>query len=487
MGNNNELCSLEQEMSAKLNELEAQRQVRREHLVDLTLEAIARRVESQESVIAAQTVAAGKPLQPSALRQIVVVEVVRAADGNLWCDHYSERAKSDQQMNIYVGTHWERIDSQQWMDFIDQCALRCGLAETHRMNPAFMNQLYEGVAFNLKKHRRQMQPRDEVWLNMPNGTLVVTVDGRVTLRDHSRDDLFFYCLEYSYDPQADCPLWQQFLDRVQPTAEAQTLLGEYLGYCLMRDHRFEKLIWFYGSGQNGKSTALAVIERLFGAQNVCYLSLEHLTNDEKKRAMFEHKLLNISSETGRDVNPSVMKQIASGESLTVELKYQNPRQITDYGKVITATNQMPKAENTFAFFRRFIILPFDQTISETEKDVHLAEKLIGELPGILNWIVNALVGLMNRQAFITCESSERALEEYKLQSDNVKLFLKEMLVPTDVPTKGSDLFAAYTTYCKNSALYPVGKSNFYKRLDALTHSRIEQGKVPCFKLKLAES
>ena len=94
---------------------------------------------------------------------------------------------------------------------------------------------------------------------------------------------------------------------------------------------------------------------------------------------------------------------------------------------------------------------------------------------------------MNRQAFITCESSERALEEYKLQSDNVKLFLKEMLVPTDVPTKGSDLFAAYTTYCKNSALYPVGKSNFYKRLDALTHSRIEQGKVPCFKLKLAES
>ena len=31
MGNNNELCSLEQEMSAKLNELEAQRQVRRVH------------------------------------------------------------------------------------------------------------------------------------------------------------------------------------------------------------------------------------------------------------------------------------------------------------------------------------------------------------------------------------------------------------------------------------------------------------------------
>lgn len=479
--------ALQSELAGKAAELESKRGMRKDLLIDITLEAIANDVVSQEGRIAELTKSSGKALSQLALRQIAEYEIIRAADGRLWCDHYSERAKSDQQVNVFLGTHWALIDSQQWMDFVDRCAERCGLDDTLRMNHSFMNQLYEGIAFNLKKHRRQLQTNDEVWLNLQNGTLVVSKDGDVVLRDHCRDDLFFYCLNYSYDVQAECPLWHLFLDRVLPEAEAQQLLGEYLGYCLMRDHRFEKLLWLYGSGQNGKSTALTVIEQLFGTQNVSYLSLENLTDDEKKRAMFEHKLLNISSETGRNVNASVMKQIASGEALTVELKYQNPRQIVDYGKVITATNQMPRAENTFAFFRRFIILPFEQTISEQEKDVHLADKLLAELPGILNWIVVALVNLMKRQAFIGCDSSERALQEYKLEADNVMLFAKEMLEPSEVATRGTDIFTAYQRFCQSSSLKPLGKGKFYKRLEDLTHSRKDQGNVPCFKLKVIES
>ena len=482
-------CStdLGQELARKASKLASQRLERKETLVEITLKAIADAVVSQESVIKAMTEAAGKPLPQQTLRLVAVDEIIRAADGRLWCDRYSERAKSDQQVNVYVGTHWVRIDSELWMDFVDRCAERCGLSEPLRKTPSFMNPLYESVAFNLKQHRRKAHRSDEVLLNFPNGTLVVKQDGTVMLREHRRDDLFFYCLGYCYDPNAECLRWQQFQDRVLPEPNAQQLLAEYLGYCLMSDHRFEKMLWLYGTGQNGKSTALTVIEWLFGTENISYLSLENLTNDEKKLALFEHKLLNISSETGRDINASVMKQMASGETLTVEQKYLNPRQITDYGKVITATNEMPKSENTFAFYRRFIILPFEQTITEQEKDVHLAEKLKEELPGILNWIVKALVDLMKRQAFTTCESSERALEDYKLESDNVMLFLKEMLEPSETLTKAFDLFNAYKSFCDASGFKHLGKGRFYKRLDALTHSRIDDANVPYFKLKLKES
>jgi len=479
-------CSLEQEMATKVAELETQRLERSQAMVDIVLKSIIDDVQSQEQTIASMVAASGKPLAAQTLRQIVTQEIIRAADERLWCDHYSERAKSDQQMNIYVGTHWERIESQQWMDFIDACAEHCGLEESNRMSPKFMNALYESVAFNLKKHRRQTQPDDEVWLNMPNGTLVVNRDGSVNMRDHARDDLFFYVLGYCYDPLAECPQWHSYLERVLPDPTAQQLLAEFLGYCLMHHHRYEKMLWLYGPGQNGKSTALTVIEWLFGSQNVCYLSLENLTNDEKKRAMFEHKLLNISSETGRDINASVMKQMVSGESLTVEQKYQNPRHITDYGKVIAATNQMPRAENTPAFFRRSLILPFEQTISEAEKDIHLPEKLRTELSGILNWIIKALVGLMNRQAFIVCESAERVLNEYKLESDNVMLFAKEMVEPCESLTKGNDLLMAYQNFCNTSGLRPTGRNNFFKRLDMLTSSRQNKANVPYFKLKLIE-
>lgn len=484
--NEMDLCSLEQELTQKASDLEAQGLERKETMVEITLRVIIDAVKSQTSVIDAMTTATGKALPQQTLRLIVVNETIRAAADRLWCDHYSERSKSDQRMNAFVGTHWERIDSQLWMDFVDQCAERCGLSESFLKNAPFMNQLYEALAFNLKKHRRKINNPGEVLLNFPNGTLVVKKDGTVVLREHNRDDLFFYCLGYCYDPQAEYELWKKFLDRVLPDPNAQLLFAEFLGYCLMRDHRFEKMLWLYGPGQNGKSTALTIIEWLFGSENISYLSLENLTNDEKKLALFEHMLLNISSETGRNINASVMKQIASGESLTVEQKYMNPRQITDYGKVITATNQMPKSENTFAFYRRFIILPFEQIISDEEKDVHLAEKLKAELSGILNWIVKALIDLMNNQSFTTCESSDRALEEYKLESDNVMLFLKEMLEPSETLTKGAALFKAYKDFCNVSGLYSLGKGNFYKRLDAITHSRVDDNNVPNFKLKLIE-
>ena len=244
------------------------------------------------------------------------------------------------------------------------------------------------------------------------------------------------------------------------------------------------MLWLYGPGQNGKSTVLNIVEAMLGHKNISFLSLDNLTNDETKRAAFEHKLLNISSETGRDINANLLKMLTSGESVTVELKYVNPRQMTEYGKLLASTNQMPKAENTVAFFRRLIILPFKVVISEEEKDLKLSAKLIRELPGILNWILEALPGLMKRNAFSTCEISERALKEYKLESNNVMLFQTEMLDKSETLTRGDELFTEYKAYCQESGLIPLGRNKFYRRLNDLTHSLEYDRGVLCFKLKL---
>ena len=106
----------------------------------------------------------------------------------------------------------------------------------------------------------------------PNGTYtgrysdgdvlsVITInsDGQVTLRNHDKADLFRYTLPYCYDPEAECPLWQTFLERVLPDGDAQLLLAEFIGYCLMPRHPLEKMLLLYGEGLNGKSVTLEVI------------------------------------------------------------------------------------------------------------------------------------------------------------------------------------------------------------------------------------
>lgn len=487
MGNNDSNCSpLEQELAQKASELEALRRERKELMVDITLKAIADRVVSKSADIMA-VMSAGKNGSLYGIREIVMREVVRAADGLLWCPGYVEKLGGEQLVKVFTGSCWETVEPQQWKDFAAKCTELCGVPESHRMNHTFMNPLFEGLAFNLSQSRKQRIPYGEVWLNVKNGTLVVCKDGSVTLREHRKEDLFTYTLDYSYDPLAVCPQWHAFLDRVLPEAESQKVLAEYIGYCLMKDHRFEKMIWLYGEGLNGKSVTLEIIEALLGSVNVSFLSLSDLTNDEVKRAGIEHKMLNISHESGKDVNPNVLKQLTSGERVLIKHLYVDPRETEDYGKFIAAFNSLPRAEVTFGYFRRLIILPYLVTIPPEEIDRQLTTKLMQELPGILNWVLESLPELMQRGEFTSSENCVKALDQYRLQSDNVRLFISEMCEPSEYTTAATDLFNAYHSYCVSSSLRPLGRNKFYERLETLVGVHEVYGNVKRFKLKLIES
>lgn len=480
----NSSMNLEQELTRKVSELVMQLEERKETLVEITLQAIAKDVSSKEADILRAM--SDKGAKQQAVRETVISETVRVADGQLWCPAYVEKFGSEQRVKVFTGSHWQDIDPQQWKDFVSECAEHCGVPVSLCMNHTFMNQLTEGMAYNLAKSRKQRIPHDEEWLNLSNGTLVVKTDGTIELRSHRKEDLFTYALDYPYDPQALCPLWHKFLDRVLPEPESQQVLREYIGYCLMKGHQMEKMLLLYGDGLNGKSVTLEIIESLLGSMNVSYLSLSDLTNDDVKRAGIEGKKLNISHESGKDVNPNVLKQLTSGERVLIKHLYVDPRETNDYGKFIAAFNQLPKAENTFGFFRRLIILPYEVTIPKEEIDRQLPQKLKAEICGVLNWVLEALPGLMSRHEFTVSQKCEMALDRYRLQSDSVRLFVNEQCEPSDFTTKGSELSNAYRNFCLASGLKPLGKQRFYERLETLGCQREMSGKVPYFKLRIVE-
>lgn len=478
----NSSMNLEQELNRKVSELGAQLRERESRLVDITLDSIAGRVESKAQDIL--QVMSDKGARQQAVRQIVIIEAIRAAEGLLWCPEYIEKLGSEQHVRVYTGSQWDNIEPQQWKDFVARCTVQCGMPESQCMDHRFMNQLFEGMAFNLSESRRQHIPEGEVWLNLRNGTLVVKTDGSVVLREHRKEDLFTYTLGYVYDPQAECPLWQAFLDRVLPEPESQQVLREFIDYCLMKDHRMEKMLLLYGGGLNGKSVTLEIIETLLGAVNVSYLSLSDLTNDEVKRAGIEGKKLNISHESGKDVNPNVLKQLTSGERVLIKHLYADPRETDDYGKFIAAFNVLPRAENSFGFFRRLIILPYEVTIPKEEIDRQLTAKLQAEVSGILNWVLQALPALMARGEFTTSEKCEQALDKYRLQADNVRLFVDEMCQPSDYTTAASEVYMAYKNYCQEASLKPLSKQKFYDRLESLVGKPEMYANMKRFKIKL---
>lgn len=481
--NNIQTESFDDELNAKNIELENQRKERQDRSVELTLKGILERVQSKQTDI--MNIISDRQYPAKPLRELLWNEIKRAADGNLLCTVYRERRKSEQHVIVYTGCCWEMIDQQLWQYFVNRCSEKCGLPENYSKDPDFMEKTWKHTAFSVFEPREHRVPDGEVWLNLQNGTLVVRRDGTPPeLRPHRREDMFFYVLSYSYNPEAECQLWLSYLNRVLPEKDSQTVLAEFIGYALAKTHILNKMLWMLGPGANGKSVALEIIEALLGKSNVSNLSLSDLTNAPEKRVGMEGKLLNISTETGTNVRADVAKLLTAGEPVTVRHLYEDPFTTRNYGQFMAAFNVFPRPEITVAFQRRLIVLPFDVIIPDEEQDKELTQKLLTELSGILNWVIQAMQGLLERKAFTKSQFCQQALEQYFMQSDSVRMFYIEMCEKQQYTTRGDELFKAYKTYCYESNYTPLGKGNFYKRLDQHTHTREDIGRVVYFHLKI---
>ncbi len=479
---------LESELKQELQKLDAQRKLREDQQTDLVFGCILKSMTSKKSLFDHLQQKTPKGWQKT-MWLTVVADMQAAANGMLWCQNFSSRPHAEQDIFVYVGTHYVMVSPAAWKVFVRHCAERCELPDEMLMDADYMEKVGKNAAYAIFDDLHSHIPNEEVWLNMPSGTMVVKADGTTLFREHRRDDMFLYCLSYNFDIKAQCPNFRKYIDRVVPEAEAQIVIKEYICYILMKSHRFEKILWIFGSGANGKSTLLNVIILLIGPANISFIPLPDLTTNRVVRLGFEHRMLNMSMESGRDVEPNTLKTLVSGEPVVVERKYHDARQTTDYGKLLVASNNCPKAEDTYAFRRRMILMPFTQTITEAEMDNELIDKLRRELPGILAWALEAFPALVARRAFTESPMCRQALHDYMAQADSVKLFVSEMCQKSDTPVRGADLYYHYKDYCRFLQLEDKeGRNGFFKKLKAYRDkSATDNSKSPkMFYLKVTE-
>src|SRR5690606_1285482 len=182
------------------------------------------------------------------------------------------------------------------------------------------------------------------------------------------------------------------------------------------------------------------------------------------------------------LDSTIFKQLASGEKINARLPYGNPIHIENYAKLIFNSNNLSEStEKTNAYYRRFLIVEFDQTIPESEQDKELSKKIIdSELSGVLNWVIEGLERLLNQKRFTYSEAVERALNTYKTQSDTVRLFLKEEgYNVSDKVITLQELYVNYKSFCLIDGYKFVNNISFRNQLSniGITTTRRNTGIV----------
>lgn len=397
---------------------------------------------------------------------ITVEQVLELAARNKW-----GICRRDAFFYTYNGAYWKSVEKDEVKSFLRKAAENMGVEKFKARYVEFSKDLFE--QFNEVAYiPAPIVNRDIVRINLTNGTFEITTQNQ-HLRTPEAADFLTHQLPFAYDPDAKAPLFTAFLNRVLPDIDCQYVLAEYMGYVFVSPAKLklEKALLLYGSGANGKSVVFEVITALLGTDNVGHCSLQSLT-DEKgyHRAQLANKLVNYASEISGKLESNIFKQLASGEPIEARLPYGQPFILKDYAKLIFNCNELPTdVEHTNAYFRRFMIVPFNVTIPEAEQDKELAAKIIAsELSGVFNWILSGLRRLLDQGRFTDAEAVRQQIDIYKRQSDSVRLFLdeNEYKADTERHTLLKDLYRDYKGYCGEDGYKPVNNRNFQKRLNA---------------------
>lgn len=368
---------------------------------------------------------------------------------------------------LYNGAYWDLLGEDDLKTFLGEASEKMSIDRYDARHYSYRDQLYKQF-IALANLPRNEPMKGQVLINLKNGTFEISSKG-IQLREFKREDFITYQLPFEYDSAAICPMWESYLNNVLPDIERQNILAEYLGYVFTKEMKLEKCLILYGSGGNGKSVFFDVVNALLGHENVSSFSLQSLTNENGySRAKIANKLLNYASEINATLEASIFKQLVSGEPVEARLPYGEPFILTNYARLLFNCNQLPKeVEQTNAFFRRFIIIPFDKTIPEQEQDKDLASKIIkNELSGVFNWMLKGLNRLLAQQGFTVSTSANEELEKFKTQSDTVRIFIEEKgyEISHNNHTLCKDLYDEYKLFCVEDGYRSVSKKEFKNRL-----------------------
>ena len=310
-------------------------------------------------------------------------------------------------------------------------------------------------------------PLDRV--NVLNGILDLESD---ELEPHSPGFLSPIQLNAAWDPDAECPAIDQFVQRVFPY-DAHEVFYQLAGLFLTPNSRCQKAVLFLGSGArgSGKSVAMALLRTFLGPWNVSNVPLHDLTEGSYALAELRSKLLNISADVPeRDFDDTtVFKQIVDGQLavLRAPRKHRDPIEFQPFTRLLASAARVPRsADDSLGYLRRWLAVPFDTSLNESNLDPALLDKLTTpeELSGLLNRAVAQHRQLLERGRLTESEKMARAKDGFEQESDSTRLFLKER-VEESSPYDEIDrtvLYGTYKDWCVFNRINPVSPQRLYK-------------------------
>lgn len=278
-------------------------------------------------------------------------------------------------------------------------------------------------------------------------------------------------LEFDHDPHAPAPTeWLRFLDQLfgRDTQSIQ-LLQEWFGYCLIADTSLQKMLLMVGPRRSGKGTIGRVLKELIGPGNFVGPTTSSLEGQFGLQPLIGKSLAVVSDArfSGKGL-PIVVERLLciSGEdTLSIDRKFLISISMKLSTRFMFLTNELPRfTDSSSALVGRFLVLILTKSFYG-EEDSTLTDRLIAELPGILNWALEGLKRLRERGRFVQPASGAEAIHELEELSSPASAFVSECCrVGLGLRVSVDELFAVWKRWCEQEGREPGNRQMFGRNL-----------------------
>lgn len=315
------------------------------------------------------------------------------------------------------------------------------------------------------------------WDDTPN--LLAVSNGVVNLqsgvlRQGFKTDYITRGLNHPYIPTSDCPRWERFITEITlGNMETAKFLQRAIGYTLTGSTREQVFFLLHGTGSNGKSVLLNIIGKLLEgfAKPVRFNTFEENNTSDAKRDLAElpgiRAVFASEGSSTKAIDTAIIKQVTGSEPITTSRKYGHPFTYKPQFKLWLTTNNLPKVDDdSYGFWRRIVIIPFDAKFEGDSKDEFLEDKLTAELPGILAWAIQG-AHIWFEQRLGTPDHLLLKVVQYRDSQDEVEAFIQEACArKANLECQAAVLYLGYCRWCQESGRKPMSNNQFGRKLGA---------------------
>lgn len=275
----------------------------------------------------------------------------------------------------------------------------------------------------------------------------------------------------AYSPDAPEPKeWLRFLSMIWPDdPKSIETLQDIFGYLLSADTSQQKIPLIVGPKRSGKGTIARVLTALLGQDSVTAPTLASLAMNFGLAPLIGKSVAiigdaRLSGKADQSAIAERLLSISGEDSITVDRKFQAAWTGRLGVRFVIMSNELPRlSDASGALASRFIVLTMDRSFYGQE-DRGLGNRLMADLPGILNWAREGYLRLRKRGYFLQPDSARDAIEELEELGSPISAFVKaRCIIAAGKRASANDMFDAWRDWCAANGRREAGTAQSFGR------------------------